>query len=608
MRVSPFPLEVPSVIPVRPRSAAVRCGIAVARSMVLVKLVVLVFGLLAVNLPVCGLAQTQSLASSSSSTPDPVTVSGQVINSITGTPIPRVLVRLNSRVMLTDHEGKFRFEQVTGLQFGQATSTFVNLQVTKPGYYQSSDPYDAMNQSVQVDQVNTPLVVRLYPEALITGTIVGPDGEPLAHVGVQARRSMFDETGHRWGPGAQGQSDIHGDFRMTVPAGDYKIETRYVARNGGSSEAVMPVVLPASGGDSTAQAIHLRNGEEQHFDIRPAVRRTYAVPVSEELPSGDRGFPTVTARTSNGASFNVPVAQNRGAGHGTISLPIGSYSLSAKSQNQEGLLIAETRLTVTGAASEAETAGVVLRFVEVPSIPVDLSIDPAATSNTSSSSGNYQASNTQVSVRSGSSIQMPGAVLGAQNAPNPLQFGLSLQRVDQDNEDAQTNIGLQQTRNGGAAVFTAPPGTYRLSARGQGVWYIRSASFGTSDLTTENLVVAAGGSSATIHIVVTNQTGGLQGTVKMNGVAASSWIYLISTAPGLTPVLTLHSNSTGNFSNPFLAPGTYRAVAFERRHAADFSDPASLDAYSAYVQSVTVTAGNQSTVNLNVVPQMEVKP
>ena len=83
------------------------------------------------------MSQTQTLSSTSSSTPDPVTVSGQVINSASGTPIPRALVRMNvapnNRAMLTDHEGKFRFEQLTGLQFSQTTSTFVNLQVTKPG-------------------------------------------------------------------------------------------------------------------------------------------------------------------------------------------------------------------------------------------------------------------------------------------------------------------------------------------------------------------------------------------------------------------------------------------------------------------------------------------
>ena len=49
-----------------------------------------------------------------------------------------------------------------------------------------------------MDQSNTPLVVRLYPEALITGTVIGPDGEPLPHISVVARRSSFDESGHRW--------------------------------------------------------------------------------------------------------------------------------------------------------------------------------------------------------------------------------------------------------------------------------------------------------------------------------------------------------------------------------------------------------------------------
>jgi hypothetical protein len=76
----------------------------------------------------------------------------------------------------------------------------------------------------------------------------------------------------------------------------------------------------------------------------------------------------------------------------------------------------------------------------------------------------------------------------------------------------------------------------------------------------------------------------------------------------VNPILTLHSNSTGTFSSPYLQPGTYRAIAFEHRHPGDFTDPAALDAYSTFVQTVTVTAGSQSTLSLNAVPQTEVKP
>jgi hypothetical protein len=108
--------------------------------------------------------------------------------------------------------------------------------------------------------------------------------------------------------------------------------------------------------------------------------------------------------------------------------------------------------------------------------------------------------------------------------------------------------------------------------------------------------------------VVTNQTGSLQGTVKLNGQPVSSWISLISTTPSLTPVISLRTNSGGTFSNPYLPPGTYQAIAFEHRHAADFTDPETLKAYSIYLQTVTITAGNQSTLNLNAVPQTEVTP
>src|SRR5580704_11575167 len=152
MRDHSFPFEVPSVTPVRPWLDADRCGVPVAGSRTLSRLGAgLVLGIwLLVNMTADGVAQPQALSSSTSSTTDPVTLSGQVINSVTGVPIPRALVRFNNRAMLTDHEGKFRFEQVTGLQFGQTTSTFVNLQVTKPGYYASSDPMDPGNQSFQL--------------------------------------------------------------------------------------------------------------------------------------------------------------------------------------------------------------------------------------------------------------------------------------------------------------------------------------------------------------------------------------------------------------------------------------------------------------------------
>src|SRR6478735_9306169 len=61
-----------------------------------------------------------------------ITVSGIVISATNGQPVSRALVRLNERAILTDHEGKFEFDQFA------ATNT-ATLQVTKPGYYSSSE-------------------------------------------------------------------------------------------------------------------------------------------------------------------------------------------------------------------------------------------------------------------------------------------------------------------------------------------------------------------------------------------------------------------------------------------------------------------------------------
>ncbi len=67
----------------------------------------------------------------------PSTVQGQVINASTGAPVPRALVRLNSRAVLTDHDGKFRFDQ--------NTESSANILVTKPGYSASTEMQEAGN-------------------------------------------------------------------------------------------------------------------------------------------------------------------------------------------------------------------------------------------------------------------------------------------------------------------------------------------------------------------------------------------------------------------------------------------------------------------------------
>ena len=109
-----------------------------------------------------------------------VSVSGRVVNALTGAAVPRALVSLNSRTVLTDSEGRFSLPAFQANGTGSFVQAYV--QVTKPGYAQALDPSEASGQ--QVSNLSEPLELSLYPDGLITGIITGSDGEPLARAQV----------------------------------------------------------------------------------------------------------------------------------------------------------------------------------------------------------------------------------------------------------------------------------------------------------------------------------------------------------------------------------------------------------------------------------------
>jgi hypothetical protein len=512
------------------------------------------------------LGTNSATGTSAAATSIPSTILGQVINAATGAPVPRALVRFNSRAVLTDHEGKFRFDQ--------NTESSGNIMVTKPGFSASTEVQDGGNHYFQAAQMAVPLELRLYPEALLTGTVLAPDGTPLPQIAVIAMRSFYDDSGRRWLPTGQGVTNSHGNFRLPVPAGEYRLETRYTPMDRTTGEAVLPVSIP--GGVSANIQIH--SGEEQHFELRPAVSATHTVTLATQSSSG-RDFMRISARSSDGSTLQVNPQMGE-PGTAKIQLPQGTFALTAMRNNPEGGEEAETTVTVP----DHDISAIALQFSAIPSIPVELIVDSSSTSSTSSTSDNTQT-----------------------QPPSLPQLGLTLQSDQPDSERGQSTIRPTTLRDQSFA-FTTPPGTYRFQARNTGAWYIKSATYGDTDLLQQELAVVPGSAGTPIRVVASSQTGSLQGTVNLNGVPAQAWVYLIPTGPSAQTVIMLRSNSTGSFTSTHLPPGSYQAVAFEDRHSANYRDPASLAPFSSHVHSVTVNAGDKPTLNLDAVPVAEVAP
>jgi hypothetical protein len=284
-----------------------------------------------------------------------------------------------------------------------------------------------------------------------------------------------------------------------------------------------------------------------------------------------RGFPVLTARTADGSSIPLSPMPARGDNRGElrVALPVGTYTLQGSMQNQEGLAEAQSQVTVT----DHDLSGVVLRFVQAASLPLAVEVDSSSASDNS-------------------------------KVPDPVQLGLFLQPAAAM-PDGNGQMYRPATRRNAPPSISLPDGLYRLHGQSGGQWFITSATCGGMDLLSQDLPVSADLNGTEIRVRVSSSTASLSGTVTLDGTPGAAWVYLLAASPSVTPVLILRAGSDGTFHRPYLAPGSYRAVALERKVAADFQSAATLNQFLDRLQSFTVAAGEQRTLNLIAVPERE---
>lgn len=316
--------------------------------------------------------------------------------------------------------------------------------------------------------------------------------------------------------------------------------------------------------------IHLSSGSEERFELHPAVGPAYAVGIRLE-PTPDRGFPMVTARSSDGTLMPLAVARNGPEGEMRVELPTGTFKLVAELNTGDSMEYGESAVTI----ADHPVSGVVVRLATVPSIAVELVQDAGTTSD--------------------KSLTIP-------------QLGLMLEPTQESSSRRGSYPIAPITSRERGTYFRAPPGSYRLTARNAGQWFVKSATYGTTDLLQQDMTIAPGAGSSAVVLTVSNQTGSLSGIAGLNGSPSQVSIYLMPAGPSAVSVYSTHSRSDGSFNFSYLPPGTYQAIAFESRHAANYRDPKALADYGSYLHPVTINAGEKATLDLTAVPQTELVP
>ena len=518
------------------------------------------------------LGQTTSAgitASSSSGTAVSRRLQGHVTNALDGTAVPKVLVQINSRSVLTDPQGHFEFPDFTDSQ------AYVTL--TKPGYSQSNS--SSMGTPRQrIVNLDADLDLKIYPNAIITGTVTGRDGLPLTHLQVSLKRSVLDQNGWHVVPSGFAQTNLHGEYRFREPSGRYQLVLGYTPRLVDSPEAILPLQFPAPTTSSTSTYFEVQSGQEKRIDLRPRTGIAYPVSVTLDSTEAQRGV-QFYAVTSGGEAFQVP-AQVPGTTNGIqIALPVGTYTLHARLETRDASMQGSSRLTVTGRQSD----GVVIHLEPAATIPVELAVD-AATSQTptSSATASSQTTNNQ--------------------QPDLRQFNLQLHNLDNSGLPFTQDVMIRQNEQHGYE-FRALPGRYRLQASGGGTWWIESATSGVTNLMSNDIAISSGGSGTPIRIVASNAQGMVSATIKLAPDSDAAYIYFLPVGPSLSQInpLTLpNTGATVATISTRLTPGSYLAVALDHRIEADLHDPEVRSRFSTAAKRVEISSSATANIDLEI--------
>jgi hypothetical protein len=525
--------------------------------------------------PAPGQLSSTAPTSSTSSTPAVSrTLRGSVANALTGAAIPRVLVQVGTRSVLTDSQGRFELPDFTDSQ------AYVVL--SHPQFSQTNDPFQTPGRQ-RIPDLDAVAALKMYPDAVITGVVSGGDGLALAGVPVQLLRQNFNpQSGLIMQPVKFAQTNLSGEYRFRVPSGRFSLTVAYLPRTRDSEEGILPVSFPENTAGNRSSYFEVTPGEEKHIDLRPRTGPLHSFQVRLDGVEGERAvqFEAVTP-TNETIDLGSPGQSSPGVFQ--PSLPQGTYTLYAQVvENRNSEMTGSSRVTVTGNQSEPA----IIHLEPATSLPVELSVDTSGETASTSNGSSIPASTTQ-------------------SIPSVTQFNLSLIPAVSSGWSRSSTVRQREDKT---YEFRVTPGRYRLSGNGGGAWYVESATYGVTDLLTSDIVISSGGSGAPIRLVVNNIYGSVTGTVQFPNATDPVWVYLIPTTPTLAPVNPITINNLGSGTANFTsrAPaGDYLAVELDHRVTEDLHNPEVVARFSSSAKPVTISAAAAATVNLDIATQPE---
>jgi hypothetical protein len=500
------------------------------------------------------------------------TVSGQVVNGVTGQPIAGALVQIGGEhAMLTDHEGQFEFHDLAGA-YGDPVAT-------KPGYFSGLPAFISL--SIPAHEVQGAITLKLVPEAIIFGKVLDPSGQPLQGLHVQLKRLEVRDGLRHWQQTESTTTNVEGEFRFfELEAGKYSLSTSFQIDgqpDQASAVAFSPVVYPPPSGPSSSanEGLSITAGDHVEANLNPPSQTLYPVTGHIEGPAA-QGV-VFEAESSSGGIIRPVVRFTRFSGDFRLLLPSGSYHLKVRAFFQGEQLFATREISL----GQAPLKNISITPAPLATVPVEIE---------------YQAG---------------GASSPEIQPPPPSIANIELEETDPSGLDRTFGSQPQPSNSPGdsLAIRGLEPGEYRLVARPPPPLYLASAVCGALDLRRDPMTIAGGAAGCTIHGVLRNDSATLNWSVNAKSQGSSRKQIFVYALPLDNFVQSMNmvsaqeqgSGDVQEGSLEGLAPGRYLVLALDHAEELPYREPDLLQRYLSEGKEITLAAKAKAEVQLDVV-------
>lgn len=499
------------------------------------------------------------------------TLSGSVVNSVTGESVGHALVWLSGasqRTVFTDGEGHF---QIEGLPAGTVT-----VRAQKPGYFSQENPGRGGNGLVTVGSNMSSVVLKLTPQSTISGRITDATGQAIEHLPVRLTAKPLREGRKHWEPRGQQQTDEDGRYRFAnlmsgtyyLSAGPGSDDTRLLAGNERPKTGYPSVYYPDVPDLASAAPIQLAAGQHAEADFSMSAGPVYHISGRVSPPQQSVGFQFLSQA---GDDLSLPIRFHGDTNTFDIyGVPPGTYEVKAFSQaGPDQPLRAEARVNVA-----ANVENLNLLFAPAVSIPVVVRMESRASSSEGAGASGMQGP--PISVRLIPSDPTTPESYSTVVRGSPGAYSVMLQNVE--------------------------PGKYSVDLIPRGAWYVQSAQYGQTNLLYDDLSIAAAGQTYSMEVVLRNDSATLTGTVRTSdGTGAQATVVAVPEPASKIAAKVARASSQNGFIFNGLAPGEYLIYAFDYADGIEYSNPDVLQAYASQAAHVTLSPNQKTQVALDLI-------